>query len=64
MILILIGILPLKSKNKISFLSNLIIDGSDATVILTEWEEFKSQDFSKTLVFDGRKILKSPYYSI
>ena len=52
------NISPLKSKNKISFLSNLIIDGSDATVILTEWEEFKSQDFSKTLVFDGRKIFK------
>ena len=53
-----------KSKNKISFSSSSIIDGADATVILTEWEEFKSQDFSKTLVFDGRKILKSSFYSI
>ncbi|MDA7807921.1 nucleotide sugar dehydrogenase [Flavobacteriaceae bacterium] len=54
----------IKFKNKISFSSSSIIDGADATVILTEWEEFKSQDFSKTLVFDGRKILKSPFYSI
>jgi UDPglucose 6-dehydrogenase len=55
---------PLKLKNSISFSSSLIIEGSDATVVLTEWEEFKSQNYSKTLVFDGRKILKSPFYSI
>ena len=36
----------------------------DATAILTEWEEFETFDFSKTLVFDGRGILSSSNYSI
>ena len=55
---------PVKFKNSINFSSSLSIEGSDATVILTEWEEFKNLNYSKTLVFDGRKILKSPFYSI
>ncbi|MDC1216932.1 nucleotide sugar dehydrogenase [Flavobacteriaceae bacterium] len=36
----------------------------DAVAILTEWEVFKSLDFSKTIVFDGRGILSSSTYSI
>lgn len=36
----------------------------DATAILTEWEAFKSLDFSKTIVFDGRGVLSSSTYSI
>jgi UDPglucose 6-dehydrogenase len=36
----------------------------DAAVILTEWEAFKTLDFSKTLVFDGRRVLSSSNYSI
>ena len=36
----------------------------DATAILTEWEAFKSLDFSKTVVFDGRGIIASSFYSI
>ena len=36
----------------------------DAAVILTEWEAFKSLDFSKTVVFDGRGVLSSSRYSI
>ena len=36
----------------------------DAVAILTEWEAFKSLDFSKTIVFDGRGILSSSTYSI
>ena len=36
----------------------------DATAILTEWEAFKSLDFSKTIVFDGRGINSSSSYSI
>jgi len=36
----------------------------DAVAILTEWEAFKSLDFSKTIVFDGRGILSSSIYSI
>ena len=32
--------------------------------ILTEWEAFKSLDFSKTIVFDGRGVLSSSTYSI
>jgi len=36
----------------------------DATAILTEWEAFKSLDYSKTVVFDGRGVLSSSRYSI
>ena len=36
----------------------------DAAAILTEWQEFKNLDFSKTIVFDGRGILSSSTYSI
>jgi UDPglucose 6-dehydrogenase len=36
----------------------------DATAILTEWEAFKSLDFSKTVVFDGRNVLEESFYSI
>lgn len=36
----------------------------DATAILTEWKEFETFDFSKTLVFDGRGIISSSNYSI
>ena len=37
---------------------------NDAAAILTEWEAFKSLDFSKTIVFDGRGVLSSSMYSI
>ena len=36
----------------------------DAVAILSEWEAFKSLDFSRTIVFDGRGILSSSTYSI
>ena len=36
----------------------------DATVILTEWEEFKSLNFNKSKIFDGRNILEKSFYSI
>lgn len=36
----------------------------DAFAILTEWNEFKTYDFSKFKVFDGRNIIKSNFYSI
>ena len=36
----------------------------DVAAILTEWEVFKSLDFSKTIVFDGREVLSSSTYSI
>ena len=36
----------------------------DAAAILTEWEAFKSLDFSKTIVFDGRGVLSLSTYSI
>jgi UDPglucose 6-dehydrogenase len=36
----------------------------DAAAILTEWEEFKNKDFSKTIVFDGRGKLAKSNYSI
>ncbi|MAD12502.1 MAG: UDP-glucose 6-dehydrogenase [Flavobacteriaceae bacterium] len=37
---------------------------NQATAILTEWDAFKSLDFSKTKVFDGRGIISSTTYSI
>ena len=36
----------------------------DAAAILTEWEAFKSLDFSKTIVFDGRGVRSLSTYSI
>ena len=36
----------------------------DAAAILTEWEVFKTLDFSKTIVFDGRGVVSSSTYSI
>ncbi len=36
----------------------------DAAAILTEWDEFKNLDFSKTIVFDGRGVVSSSKYSI
>ena len=32
---------------------------NDVTVILTEWEEFKKLDYSKTKLFDGRYIISN-----
>ena len=53
-------------KARISVLDSIsTLDLSiDATAILTEWEAFKSLDFSKTIVFDGRGVLSSSAYSI
>ena len=36
----------------------------DAAAILTEWEAFKSLDFSKAVVFDGRGVAAKSTYSI
>ena len=36
----------------------------DAVALLTEWQEFKNLDFSNQLVFDGRGIRSSSFYSI
>ena len=36
----------------------------DAAAILTEWKVFKTLDFSKTIVFDGRGVVSSSRYSI
>ena len=36
----------------------------DAVAILTEWEAFKSLDFSKAVVFDGRGVAAKSTYSI
>jgi len=36
----------------------------DAAAILTEWEAFKSLDYSKTIVFDGRGVAAKSNYSI
>ena len=39
-------------------------NNKDAIVILTEWDEFKILKIDNNKAFDGRKILKSPLYSI
>lgn len=44
-------------SNRISFTTNTPFEDIDAVAILTEWEEFKSYDYSNALVFDGRYIL-------
>jgi UDPglucose 6-dehydrogenase len=36
----------------------------DGVALLTEWQEFKNLDFSNQLVFDGRGIRSSSFYSI
>ena len=36
----------------------------DISVILTEWDVFKNFDYDKSIVFDGRNILKKSFYSI
>ena len=53
-------------KSQISVLDSIsTLDHSfDATAILTEWEAFKTFDFDKSKVFDGRNIFNEPYYSI
>ncbi|MDB4255347.1 nucleotide sugar dehydrogenase [Flavobacteriaceae bacterium] len=53
-------------KSRISVLDSIsTLDLSiDATAILTEWEVFKTLDFSKTMIFDGRGVLSSSTYSI
>ena len=53
-------------KARISVLDSInALDLSfDATAILTEWEVFKTLDYSKTIVFDGRGVLSSSTYSI
>jgi UDPglucose 6-dehydrogenase len=53
-------------KARISVLDSInALDLSyDAIAILTEWEAFKSLDFSKTVVFDGRGVRSTSTYSI
>ena len=46
-------------KNKVEILDNPPnFDKIDISIILTEWEEFKSFDFKKSIIFDGRNILE------
>ena len=53
-------------KSRISVLDSIsTLDLSfDATAILTQWEAFKSLDYSKTMIFDGTGVLSSSTYSI
>ncbi|MDC0000905.1 nucleotide sugar dehydrogenase [Flavobacteriaceae bacterium] len=53
-------------KSRISVLDsiNTLDPRIDATAILTEWEAFKSLDYSKIIVFDGRGVFSSSTYSI
>ena len=53
-------------KSRITVLDSMSkLDFSfDAAALLTEWQEFKNLDFSNQLVFDGRGILSSSFYSI
>ena len=53
-------------KSRISVIDSInTLDLSvDAVAILTEWEDFKNLDFSKTEVFDGRGVISSSTYSI
>ena len=53
-------------KAQISVLDsiNALDLSAHAVAILTEWEAFKSLDFSKTVVFDGRGVAAKSNYSI
>ena len=53
-------------KSRISVLDSIstLDPRIDATAILTEWEVFKTLDYSKTMIFDGRGVLSSSIYSI
>ena len=53
-------------KSRITVLDSMSkLDFSfDAAALLTEWQEFKNLDFSNQLVFDGRGIRSSSFYSI
>ena len=50
---------PLKPESRIKILneSKREFGERDIVAIITEWEEFKSFDYSKATVFDGRHIL-------
>ena len=53
------------NDKRISFSSNnKINEDIDAVAIITEWDEFKYVDYKSIKVFDGRNILKKPFYSI
>ena len=46
-------------KNNVKILDNPPnFDKTDISAILTEWKEFKSFDFKKSIIFDGRNILE------
>ena len=56
-----------KNYNNVRFCNDKydVVKGSDALLLLTEWEEFRSPDFSKikkimksNIIFDGRNIYK------
>jgi len=53
-------------KSRISVLDSIstLDPRIDATAILTEWEVFKTLDYSKTMIFDGRGVVSSSIYSI
>jgi len=61
-----------ESSNKEDLTSRILVLDSvnrldlsyDAAALLTEWQEFKKINFSNQLVFDGRGIRSSSFYSI
>lgn len=55
-----------KIKRPIKFLKkiNQIDKKTDAILILTEWDEFKTLDEKSFIIFDGRRIIGNPTFSI
>ena len=55
-----------RNKRPIKFLNgiNQIDKKTNAILILTEWNEFKSIDQKSFIIFDGRRIINSPTFSI
>ena len=55
-----------KIKRPIKFLKkiNQIDKKTNAILILTEWDEFKTLDEKSFIIFDGRKIIGNPTFSI
>ena len=54
----------LKKRVKVVSSFDKASDQTDALAILTEWDEFRTQDYNNNIVFDGRNINSGFYYSI
>ena len=43
---------------------NNVLINTDALAIITDWSEFNLLDKLNNVIFDGRQVLKNPFYQI